>query len=224
VFWSWICVSSIFPSRYNISPVHSDVGRRYRGADNSLARPTYRCILFDDENISFDASLGVYIYIYINSTNILSIMIINKIYEHQNLLSLYLFSFVVGLRTYQHLCSYFIYLLWSLWLGYCPLDVGETWVRTFSQNCSFGTSVGRNSSVGIATRYRLDVPRFESLWGRYFPHSPRPALGPIQPPIQWVPCLPGGKASGAWRWLPTPSRAEVKERVDLYLYSPSRPS
>jgi hypothetical protein len=32
-------------------------------------------------------------------------MIINKIYETQNLLSLYLVSFLVGLRTYQHRCS-----------------------------------------------------------------------------------------------------------------------
>ena len=45
----------------------------YRGADKSLARPTSRWILFDDENISFDASL----VIYINSTNIPPIMIIN---------------------------------------------------------------------------------------------------------------------------------------------------
>jgi len=29
----------------------------YRGADKSLARPTSRCILFNGENISFDASL-----------------------------------------------------------------------------------------------------------------------------------------------------------------------
>jgi hypothetical protein len=36
-----------------------------RGADQSLARPTSRCILFDGENISFDASLVIYIYIYI---------------------------------------------------------------------------------------------------------------------------------------------------------------
>jgi hypothetical protein len=34
---------------------------QYRGADKSLARPTSRCILFDGENISFDASLVIYI-------------------------------------------------------------------------------------------------------------------------------------------------------------------
>ena len=56
----------------------------YRGADKSLARPTSRCILFDGENISFDASL----VIYINSTDIPPIMIINRIYGNQNLLSL----------------------------------------------------------------------------------------------------------------------------------------
>jgi hypothetical protein len=46
------------------------------------------CILFGGENISFDASLYIYIYIYIYSNNIPPIMIINRIYEHQNLLSL----------------------------------------------------------------------------------------------------------------------------------------
>ena len=56
----------------------------YRGADKSLARPTSRCILFDGENISFDGSLVMFI----NSTNISPIMIINRMYEHQNLLSL----------------------------------------------------------------------------------------------------------------------------------------
>ena len=46
---------------------------------------------------------------------------------------------------------------------------------------------GRDSSVGIATRYRLDGPGIESRWGgRDFPHPSRPALGPTQPPIQWV--------------------------------------
>ena len=44
-----------------------------RGADKSLARPTSRSILFDGENISFDATrvihtrtyIHIYIYIYI---------------------------------------------------------------------------------------------------------------------------------------------------------------
>jgi hypothetical protein len=65
---------------------------------------------------------------------------------------------------------------------------------------------GRDSSVCIATRYRLDGPGMESRWGRDFPHPSRPALGP------W------GKAAGAWRWPPIPSSAGVKEIVVLYFY------
>ena len=57
--------------------------RSCRGADRSLDRPTFRCILFDGENISFDASL----VIHINSTSISPIKIINTIYETPNLLS-----------------------------------------------------------------------------------------------------------------------------------------
>ena len=49
-----------------------------------------------------------YIYIYIYSTNIPPIMIINRIYENQNLLSLWFVSFLVGLRTYQHPCTSFL--------------------------------------------------------------------------------------------------------------------
>jgi hypothetical protein len=52
-------------------------------ADKSLARPTSPCILSDGENYSLDASL-----VYINSTNIPPIMIIDRVYENQNLLSL----------------------------------------------------------------------------------------------------------------------------------------
>ena len=55
--------------------IHVFGSQRIRGAGKSLARPTSRYILFDGENISFDASL----VIYINNTNIPPIMIINRI-------------------------------------------------------------------------------------------------------------------------------------------------
>jgi hypothetical protein len=48
-------------------------------------------------------------------------------------------------------------------------------------------TVGRDSSVGIATRYGMDGRGIESRWGRDFQHPSRPALGPTQPPVQWVP-------------------------------------
>jgi hypothetical protein len=38
-----------------------DGQERHRGADKSLDQPISRCILFDGENISFDASLVIYI-------------------------------------------------------------------------------------------------------------------------------------------------------------------
>jgi hypothetical protein len=61
---------------------------------------------------------------------------------------------------------------------------------------SYGTvrfmCMGRDSSVGIATRYGLDGSGIESRWGRDFPHVSRPALGPTQPPVQWVPGLSWG--------------------------------
>jgi len=36
--------------------------------------------------------------------------------------------------------------------------------------------------------------------------------------------FPRGKAGGAWCSPPTLSSAEVKERIELYPYSPSRPA
>ena len=45
---------------------------------------------------------------------------------------------------------------------------------------------GPGSVAVIATGYGLDGPGIESRWGRDFLHLSRPALGPTQPPVQWV--------------------------------------
>jgi hypothetical protein len=91
-------------------------------------------------------------------------------------------------------------------------------------NDSLSAARSRVSAVGIATRYGLDGPGIESRWGRDFPHPSRPPLRPTQPPTPWVPGLSRVKATGVCLWPPTPSSALVKERVELYLYSPSGPS
>ena len=70
--------------------------------------------------------------------------------------------------------------LWGSWNTDCVSD--------FSQKHFFCVNLtendGRDSSVGIATRYGLDGPGIEFRWGgEIFPHPSRPALGPTQPPV-----------------------------------------
>ena len=79
--------------------------------------------------------------------------------------------------------------------------------------------LGRDSSVGTATRYELDGTRIECLVGADFPHRP------WDPPSLlyngYRVCLPGIKRPGRGVNRPPQSSAEVKERVEVYLYSPS---
>ena len=84
--------------------------------------------------------------------------------------------------------------------------------------------MGRDSSVGIATRYGLDCPGIEFRWGRDFPHPSRPALGPTQPPVPGTGSFLGVKGQGRGADNPPPSKCRGHERVGLYLYSPSGPS
>ena len=52
---------------------------------------------------------------------------------------------------------------------------------------------GPGSVVRTATGYELDGAGIESWWGRDFPHLSSPALGPTQPPVQWVPEVKSGR-------------------------------
>jgi len=72
-----------------------------------------------------------------------------------------------------------------------------------------------NYGPGYLSRHK------DSLWagqsgqrilvgGWDFPHPFRPALGPSQAPIQWVPGLSRDTAAKKWQWPPTP---KFKERV-----------
>jgi hypothetical protein len=85
--------------------------------------------------------------------------------------------------------------------------------------------VGRDSVVCIATCHGLDGLGIESQWGARFYAPVRTSLGPNQPLVQWAPGLfSRGKVARRGIDHPSQSSAEVKERVHLYLYSPSGPS
>ena len=78
--------------------------------------------------------------------------------------------------------------------------------------------MGRDSSDGIATCYRLGGPGIKSQWGgREFPHLSRSVLGPTV----GTGSFPGVKRPGRGVDHPPPSGAKVKERVELYIYTTS---
>jgi len=80
-----------------------------------------------------------------------------------------------------------------------------------------------NSVVGTATRYGL-VRGTDAGGGEIFRTRPHRPWYPNSLLYNGYWVFPGGKAAGSWCRTPTPSIAEVKERGELYLYSPSGPS
>ena len=93
-----------------------------------------------------------------------------------------------------------------------------------SKNFEFGTSfyvmMGRDSSVCIATGYGLDGPGIESRWGARFSAPVQTGLGAH--PASYTMgtgIFPREKRPGCGLDHTPLSRAEVKERVELYLCS-----
>ena len=85
--------------------------------------------------------------------------------------------------------------------------------------------MGRDSSASIAVCYGLKSPGIESRRERDFSHMSRPTRGPTQSPVSWVPgSFQEVKGPGSGVGHPPPFIAEVQERVELYLCSPSGPS
>jgi hypothetical protein len=85
--------------------------------------------------------------------------------------------------------------------------------------------VGPDSAVGIATRYGLDGPRIQSQLGEIFRTCPDWPWGP--PSLLYNGyrvSFPGIKRPRRGTDHPPPPSAEVKERVEPYLYSTSGPS
>ena len=84
--------------------------------------------------------------------------------------------------------------------------------------------MGGGSSVCIETRYRLDGPEIEFRWGEIF--RIRPDWPWVPPSLLYNGHLVSSGIKRPWRGTdhPTPYSAEVKERIELHLYSPSGPS
>jgi hypothetical protein len=124
--------------------------------------------------------------------------------------------------TCEHLCT---------WLNECVPPRASRTVNTLPSVClSVYSSVASHSvrtekpSVSLAVTwrpvFRLSSNRIavSSLTGGL---ESRPTLKSTHSRFQWVPGLSWCKTAGAWRWPSTPSRAEVKERIELHLNSPS---
>jgi hypothetical protein len=85
--------------------------------------------------------------------------------------------------------------------------------------------VGRDSAVAIAIRYGLVGPGIESRFGARFSASVQ--AGPEAHPASYTMgtrSFPGVKRPGRGVSHPPSYSAEVKERVELYVHSPSGPS
>jgi hypothetical protein len=94
----------------------------------------------------------------------------------------------------------------ALYRLFTPCTVDNQLATLNQQNVHYcSLDGGRDSAVGIATRYGLDGPGMESRWGdEIFRTRPDRPWGPPSLLYKGYRVFPGGKAAGAWRWTPTP--------------------
>jgi hypothetical protein len=120
--------------------------------------------------------------------------------------------------------------------SFLNLSIRWTWVVRFTSRPTYPRGMrpryALDRRIGGEDRISPHCPRRESCPDRpprrlvtvLFTTASRTALGPTQPPIQWVPgAFPWGY-SGRGVKLTTPSNAEVKEWVELYLHYLNTPS
>jgi hypothetical protein len=94
-----------------------------------------------------------------------------------------------GQNTTLYFSSFIISKMW--WYSCCVNTIvvctSQQKDCTVQRNLVFSNkNSGPSSSVSVVTDYRLDGLGIESWWGWDFSHTSRPALGPTQPPVQWV--------------------------------------
>jgi hypothetical protein len=109
------------------------------------------------------------------------------------------------LRTFKMLCKRSLSIPWN--------------VETCASSAYWGINM-------LAIQYGLDGPGIESQYRRDFLHPSGPALWPsvLLHNAYRVLCPPVVKRPGFGVNHPPPSSAEVKERVEMYIHSPSVPS
>jgi len=82
-------------------------------------------------------------------------------------------------------------------------------------------SSGRDSSVGVSIRYGLDGRGSNPGWGDILDTCPEGQWAPSSVLKNWYRVFPGGKMPGSGVDNPPQFSAEVKERVEIYIYSTS---
>ena len=115
---------------------------------------------------------------------------------------------------------------WFVLVSRFKLQPHTVITRSHTATLSFSKS---SSTYNLRAAIAQSVYRLATGWkvrgsnpggGRDFPHRPDRPWGPPSLLYNGHRVFPRGKAAGAWR-PPTPSNAEGKERVEIYLYSPA---